>query len=215
MSEVNQSGMMIVFDGLDGAGKGTQIQQIYQRLKAIGKNVIVTREPGGSASAEEVRELLVKGEPGKWDAMTELLLMYASRRAHLRDTVFPALEKGQWVICDRFADASRCYQGIAGELGLERVECLHEMVVGDFQPDLSIIMDVSPEVSLSRALKRGGAEDRFEKKGHEFHGKVREGFQQIAARDPQHYVLINGDQPVEQVTNDICKALEEKLGIVL
>ena len=167
---------MIVIDGVDGSGKGVQTRLLHQAMSAAGVPCILTREPGGSPAAEDIRALLVNGDPDKWDSMTELLLMYAARRAHLRDTVWPALEQGKWVISDRFADSSRAFQGIAGELGLETVEELHRLSIDAFNPDLVFILDIDEQVALERAMARGDVEDRFEKKGSEYHRKVRSAF---------------------------------------
>lgn len=205
----------IVIDGVDGAGKGVQSRLLCEAMRAAGLQVVLSREPGGSPGAEEIRRLVVEGEPGRWDDMTELLLIYAARRAHLVDTVWPALEAGKWVISDRFADSSRAFQGIAGSLGLELVERLHAMVVGDFQPDLTLVLDLDPALSLARAKARGGAEDRFEKKGLDYQRRVREGFCRLARRAPGTHVLIDADQSIEAVWEDIRAALRERLGLAL
>ena len=206
---------MIVIDGVDGSGKGVQTRRLHQAMLERGLSCILTREPGGSEGAEQIRNLLVNGDPEQWDSMTELLLMYAARRAHLRDTIWPALEQGRWVISDRFADSSRAFQGIAGDLGLETVDAIHAISVGDFNPDLVIIMDIDQELALSRAAARGTGEDRFEKKGNDYHKKVRAAFQSIAASDTQRYVLIDASGSMEEVTHKILLAVEQKLGLNL
>jgi dTMP kinase len=206
---------MIVIDGVDGSGKGVQTDRLYQAILKQGLSCILTREPGGSPAAEQIRELLVNGEPEQWDSMTELLLMYAARRAHLRDTIWPALQQGRWVISDRFADSSRAFQGIAGELGLETVETIHAISIGEFNPDLVIIMDIDQEVALSRAASRGAGEDRFEKKGNDYHRKVRAAFQSIAASDTERYLLIDASGSIDQVTHKIFDGVEKKLGLEL
>ena len=194
---------MIVIDGIDGSGKGEQSRRLLQAFGAAGENAILTREPGGSDAAEEIRQLLVRGNPDKWDDMSELLLMYAARRAHLRDTVWPTLEAGLWVISDRYADSSRAFQGIAGNLGLETVEQIHRLVVGDFEPALVLILDVPVAVALERARRRGDDEDRFEKKGEDYHQNVRTAFQQIAATDSSRYRIIDAAQSMDKVCTDI------------
>ncbi|MCP4331775.1 MAG: dTMP kinase [Gammaproteobacteria bacterium] len=206
---------MIVIDGVDGSGKGVQSQRLLQAFVDAGDKAILTREPGGSAAAEEVRQLLVKGEPEKWDAMTELLLMYAARRSHLRDTIWPALAAGNWVISDRYADSSRAFQGIAGELGLATVEQVHRLVVGEFEPALVLILDISESIALARARKRGDDEDRFEKKGSEYQARVRAAFLQIAATDPARYRVINADQDIDSVNADIISAVNEHFTLQL
>lgn len=206
---------MIVIDGVDGSGKGVQTRRLYQALLEQGLPCILTREPGGSEGAEQIRHLLVNGEPEQWDSMTELLLMYAARRAHLRDTIWPALQQGSWIICDRFADSSRAFQGIAGELGLQTVESIHHTSVGDFTPDLVIILDIDQQLALSRAEARGSGEDRFEKKGDEYHKKVREAFQSIACSNSDLYSLIDASGSIDQVTQHIFGVIEQKFGIRL
>jgi dTMP kinase len=206
---------MIVVDGVDGSGKGVQTRRLHQALVEAGYQVILTREPGGSAAAEDIRKLLVEGEPEKWDSMTELLLMYAARRSHLNDTIYPALKSGKWVISDRFADSSRAFQGIAGELGLAVVEKVHQIAVGSFQPDLVIILDISETVALKRAVNRGGAEDRFEKKGADYQSKVRQAFLQIAKRDEKRYQVIDANRSIDEVSEDIFDTLNQRFQLSL
>jgi dTMP kinase len=208
---------MIVIDGVDGSGKGVQTRRLHQALLRAGLQSILTREPGGSPAAEEIRKLLVEGEPEKWDSMTELLLMYAARKTHLNDTIQPALKQGQWVVCDRFADSSRAFQGIAGELGLEIVEKVHQLVVGSFEPDIVLILDIPESVALERALSRGGSEDRFEKKGSGYQARVRQAFLQIATIDPQRYQVIDANQAIDEVTLAIFETINRRyqLGLEL
>jgi dTMP kinase len=206
---------MIVVDGVDGSGKGVQTRRLHQALVEAGYQVILTREPGGSAAAEDIRKLLVEGEPEKWDSMTELLLMYAARRSHLNDTIYPALKSGKWVISDRFADSSRAFQGIAGGLGLAVVEKIHQIAVGPFQPDLVIILDISETVALKRAVNRGGAEDRFEKKGADYQSKVRQAFLQIAKRDEKRYQVIDANRSIDEVSEDIFDTLNQRFQLSL
>lgn len=191
---------MIVIDGVDGSGKGVQTRRLLQSFTEAGFDAILTREPGGSPAAEDIRRLLVTGEPEKWDDMTELLLMYAARRAHLRDTVWPALAAGRWVISDRYADSSRAFQGIAGNLGLDTVERIHRVAVGDFEPALVLILDLPESIALERARLRGGGEDRFEKKGADYHARVRNAFVQIAAGDPSRYRLVDAGGNIDEVS---------------
>ena len=206
---------MIVVDGVDGSGKGIQTRRLHQALVEAGHQAILTREPGGSPAAEDIRKLLVEGEPEKWDSMTELLLMYAARRSHLSDTIYPALKSGKWVVSDRFADSSRAFQGIAGELGLEVVEKVHQLVVGTFEPDLTLILDISETLALKRTINRGGSEDRFEKKGEEYQSKVRQAFLQIANKDEKRYQVIDANQSIDQVSEDIFNALNQRFQLSL
>jgi dTMP kinase len=206
---------MIVIDGVDGSGKGVQTRRLHQAIIEADHAAILTREPGGSPAAEEIRKLLVEGEPEKWDSMTELLLMYAARRSHLNDTIYPALKSGQWVVSDRFADSSRAFQGIAGELGLEVVEKIHHLVVGSFVPDLILILDIPETVALQRAIKRGGQEDRFEQKGEQYHSRVRQAFLQIAASDARRYKVIDAGGSIDEVSQEIFDAVNQRFQLSL
>lgn len=215
MTTEEKPNRMIVIDGVDGSGKGVQTRRLLQSLQAQGHAAILTREPGGSPAAEDIRKLLVTGEPEKWDDMTELLLMYAARRAHLRDTVWPALAANQWVISDRYADSSRAFQGIAGNLGLDTVERVHDIAVGEFQPALVLILDLSESIALQRAEDRGGSENRFEKKGAAYHARVRDAFLQIAATDPARYRVIDAAQSRDQVSGAIIDAVNQRFELKL
>jgi len=206
---------MIVIDGVDGSGKGVQTRRLLQSLVDAGQQAILTREPGGSPAAEDIRALLVTGEPEKWDSMTELLLMYAARRSHLRDTIWPQLALGKWVISDRFADSSRAFQGIAGDLGLDTVEQIHQTVVGDFKPELVLILDVPESIALARARDRGDNEDRFEKKGTSYHARVRNAFLQIATSNQQQYQVIDANQSMDQVSEEIIAVINDRFGLGL
>ena len=206
---------MIVIDGVDGSGKGVQSRRLLQSFVDAEQQAILTREPGGSPAAEDIRTLLVKGDPEKWDSMGELLLMYAARRSHLRDTIWPALDAGKWVISDRYADSSRAFQGIAGNLGLDTVERIHRVVVGDFEPELVVILDIQESIALARARERGGSEDRFERKGADFHARVRDAFLQIAASDSHRYQVVDADQSMDQVSENIIAIINNRFGLKL
>jgi dTMP kinase len=207
----HNSGKFIAIEGVDGAGKGVQSRLLLQYLTNKGLDVILTREPGGSPGAEEIRQLLVRGEAEKWDAITELLLINAARRNHLVHTIWPALAAGKWVISDRYADSSRAFQGKAGGLGLELVDDLHAKVTNSFNPDLTLILDLSPEVSLERTRSRGDSEDRFEKKGLHYQQQVRNGFVELARRSPGSHLLIDASGSVETVHDLVCAAVEARL----
>ena len=206
---------MIVIDGVDGSGKGVQSRRLAQAFRDANEAIILTREPGGSPAAEDIRELLVNGEPEKWDDMTELLLMYAARRAHLRDTVWPALAQGSWVISDRYADSSRAFQGIAGNLGHETVERVHELVVAEFEPALVLILDLPVDTALARAKSRDAGEDRFEKKGEAYHQRVRAAFLEIAQRQPQQYRVIDASRGIDAVCDEVTAVVNAHFGLQL
>lgn len=206
---------LIVFEGVDGAGKGVQSRALNKAMLDAGYSVILTREPGGSDSAEAIRKLIVEGDTDRWDDISELLLIYAARRSHLKETILPNIEDGKWVISDRFADSSRAFQGVAGGLGLDLVEQIHQIVVGDFKPLLTIVLDIDPSISLQRAEQRGGVEDRFEQKGLIYQQKVREGFLQIVKASPDTHVLIDASQSIETVHASIKSAIKQHLGLDL
>ncbi|MEK9967788.1 MAG: dTMP kinase [Ferrovibrio sp.] len=196
-------GRFITLEGGEGAGKSTQVKHLAAALAARGIEVVQTREPGGTPGAEAIRALLVTGDPARWDAMTETLLHYAARRAHVEKTVKPALARGAWVISDRFADSTMAYQGYAGAVGRDTVASLHQLVLGDFAPDLTLVLDLPVEVGLARAKARmqGSiqAEDRYERMGLAFHEALRAAFHDIAAREPQRCRLIDASGSADQV----------------
>jgi dTMP kinase len=206
---------MIVIDGIDGSGKGVQSSRLLQSFLDAGESAILTREPGGSPAAEDIRQLLVRGDPQKWDDMTELLLMYAARRSHLRDTIWPALAEEKWVISDRYADSSRAFQGVAGNLGLDTVERIHRLVVGDFEPALVIILDLPETIALARTRARGDDEDRFENKGQDYHTRVRAAFRHIASTNPALYRVVDADRDIAEVSEDIRQTINAQFSLQL
>jgi dTMP kinase len=195
-------GKFITFEGGEGGGKSTQAARMAGYLRGKGLEVIETREPGGTPQGEDLRDLLVQGDPDRWSALSELLLLTAARVEHVNRLIEPALVEGKWVICDRFADSTLAYQGIAGELGLELVEQLQQLAVGATSPDVTFLLDVRAEAGLQRAEKRGGAA-RFEKKGAAFHQTLRDGFLALANENPQRIVLIDGEDTFDNVWGQI------------
>jgi dTMP kinase len=200
----------ITLEGGEGAGKSTQMKLLAARLQAAGVDVVTTREPGGTPDADALRSLLVNGEPDRWSPAAEALLNYAARDSHLTQVIRPALAAGRTVVCDRFADSTRAYQGIAGMAGLDLVEQLDRIIVGDTQPDLTLILDLDPAAGLERAGLRGGA-DRFEKKGLAFHEVLREAFLQIARDNPDRCRVIDASLPVDHVAGQIWAAVAPEL----
>ena len=202
--------MFISFEGIDGSGKSTQARLLSEQLSALGRDVILTREPGGSPGAEEIRRLVLEGESDRWSATTELLLFTAARRDHLERTILPALNDGKIVITDRFADSSRIYQGLGrAELGT-LVDRLHDLVIGR-EPDLTILVDMDPEVGLSRALGRQDGEDRFEGFGLEMQQRMREGFLKLAEANANRFCIVDGNRPIEFVKAEILSIVQERL----
>jgi dTMP kinase len=206
-----QRGRFITFEGGEGAGKTTQARLLVERLRARGLDVLQTREPGGSPGAEEIRGIAVSGEADRWSARTETLLMYAARSDHLERTILPALAAGRWVVCDRFADSSRVYQGAGGGTPESLIEALDDAVVNGDQPDLTLVFDLPVEVGLDRAFGRGLFETRFESKGLAFHQKLRDGFLQVAERHPERCVVLDATGEVEAVSARLWAVVEERL----
>ncbi len=209
------SGKFITLEGGEGAGKTTQLSRLAEALQAAGLAVECTREPGGSPGAEEIRELLVHGPAERWDPMTEALLHFAARHDHLQRRIRPALAEGRWVLCDRFADSTLAYQGYGHGLGPEVVQQLYGMVVGDFAPDLTIILDLPVDVGLRRAAARRGGGERYESMDRAFHERLRAGFQAIAGAEPDRCVVIDAEQPRERVQAALREAVQARLGITL
>lgn len=192
----------ITFEGIDGSGKSTQSRRFADLLRAQGTDLIFTREPGGSAGAEEIRNLVLTGETDRWSAETEILLFTAARRDHLEKTIKPALNAGTTVICDRFADSTRVYQGATrGDLRA-KVDALHALMIG-MEPDLTFIIDMDPAVALERGLARRSGEDRFEDFGLGFQETLRHGFLTLAQAFPDRCVLIDGNRTVDQIASEI------------
>ena len=204
-------GFFITFEGGEGAGKSTQIRRLAERLRALGHEVVLTREPGGSPGAEAIRDIVLNGPPERWSAITETLLMYASRRDHIERVIRPALTAGKVVLCDRFADSTRAYQGAGGQVAARLIDTLEAVVLEEVRPDLTLILDLPVEEGLSRALSRGGGEDRFEAKGKAFHERLRQAFLDIARTEPDRCVVIRADRALETIEADIRAAVEPRL----
>ena len=204
-------GRFITFEGGEGAGKSTQLRLLAEGLRHAGLPVVTTREPGGSPGAEAIRALLVSGEVERWDGVTEALLHFAARRDHLVKTVWPALERGAWVISDRFADSTLAYQGFGHGLDPEVIAGLYRLAVGHFSPDLTLVLDLPVEKGLERAGSRGGAEDRYERMGLGFHQRLRQGFLGIAASNPMRCAVIDATRTPDQVRADIMATVRARL----
>ncbi len=207
------AGKFITLEGGEGAGKSTQAPRLAAHLERAGHTVCITREPGGSPGAEAIRELLVTGDPGRWDAEAETLLHYAARRSHLTDTIRPALARGEWVVCDRFADSTRAYQGYVGGMDKGFISEIHARVAGALTPDLTLILDLPPEAGLARAQARGEGEDRYERMGLDFHRRLRAAFLEIAAGEPERCMVVDADGDMETVAERIKSAVEGRLEV--
>jgi dTMP kinase len=203
-------GLFISFEGIDGSGKSTQARLLAERLREAGREVVLTREPGGSAGAEEIRNLLLTGAGDRWSPETEVLLFTAARRDHLERVIAPALARDAVVICDRFADSTRVYQGVGRADLRPLVDRLHAMMIGR-EPDLTVLIDIAPDAGLARAAARGPAEARFEAFGLGLQERLRAGFLALAAEHPARFVVIDGARPIETVAADVAHAAEARL----
>ncbi len=200
----------MTFEGIDGSGKSTQARMLADRLAADGVDVVATREPGGSPGAEEIRRLVLEGDPDRWSAETEILLFTAARRDHLERLIEPSLAAGRTVICDRFADSTRMYQGLRAP-GLRKiVDDLHALMIGR-EPDLTFIIDMDPSKGHARAKGRNGTEERFEDFGADLQVQMRAGFLDLAKAAPDRCVVIDGDRAPEAVAQDVTRIAHDRL----
>ena len=195
-------GVFLTFEGIDGSGKSSQAKILAETLRERGHPVVLTREPGGSPGAEEIRKLLVEGDPNRWSPETEILLFYAARRDHTERTIVPALERGDIVISDRFADSTRVYQGAVRSDLRETVDAIHDRMIG-FEPDRTFIIDMDPDAALARGLARKSGEDRFEDFGLDFQHRLRDGFKTLANSAPERCLLIDGNRPIDKISPEI------------
>ncbi len=202
-TRVAAQGKFITFEGGEGAGKSTQLSRLVARLREGGREVVATREPGGSPGAEAIRELVLKGAADRWSPVTETLLMYAARRDHVERVIRPALARGAWVVCDRFADSTRAYQGAAGGTDPGLIAAMETYVLEGTRPDVTLIFDLPVAVGLERAHARAGAEMRFESKGLEFHERLRKAFLAIAKAEPERCVVIDATGSLKEVEEKV------------
>ena len=207
---MRDKGYFISFEGIDGSGKSTQIQRLADFLRSLSFDIVVTREPGGSVGGEEIRKLLLQGDVDRWSAETEILLFTAARRDHLERIILPAMKNGQIVICDRFTDSTRMYQGMRGPKLKKLVDMLDKEVIGH-DPDLTILIDIDPEIGLRRAKSRETLEERFEDFGLELQKKMRKGFLDLSKQFSSRISVIDGLQSEDKVTKEICSLVKAKL----
>lgn len=207
---MTRAGLFLSFEGIDGSGKSTQARLLADRLRGAGRSVVLTREPGGSPGAEEIRALVLQGDPDRWSAETELLLFTAARRDHLERTIQPALARGDVVICDRFADSTRMYQGLSrGDLRAQ-VDTLHDLMIG-VDPHLTVLIDMDPKQALNRAKARATVEERFEDFGLGLQERMRRGFLDLATEFSDRFVVIDGNRPQDSVASDVLAAVSPHL----
>jgi len=205
---MSNKGLFITFEGVEGAGKTTNIEYIAEKLKQAGHEIILTREPGGTTTGEAIREILISKDLPEMHHITELLLMFAARAEHLKRKIIPALEQGKWVLCDRFTDASYAYQGAGRGIGLEKIALLENFVQDDLRPDYTFLFDLEADIGLSRAQSRGET-DRFEQQHIDFFNKVRNQYLKMAKAEPTRYQIINAQFDLETVQKQISDIIEE------
>jgi len=203
-------GLFLSFEGIDGSGKSTQARRLAETLRGMGRDVVLTREPGGSPGAEEIRRLVLEGDKDRWSAETEILLFTAARRDHLERVIAPALDRGAVVICDRFADSTRMYQGLGRSDLRGLVDQLHGLMIGR-EPDLTVLIDIDPGVGLGRALSRGGAEARFESFGEGMQARMRAGFLALAQEFAPRFAVIDGAGDLDAVAEDVARVVQAHL----
>ncbi|MEQ9260553.1 MAG: dTMP kinase [Roseovarius sp.] len=207
---MSAQGAFITFEGIDGSGKSTQARSLAAHLEGQGREVVLTREPGGSPGAEEIRKLLLEGEADRWSADTEILLFTAARRDHLERVIEPALAEGRVVICDRFADSTRLYQGLRGAGLRRKVDELHRLMIGR-EPDLTLLIDMDPTEGLSRALGRKGHEERFESFGLDLQMRMRAGFLALAEEFASRFAVVDGAGAPETVAERVALAVASRM----
>ena len=200
--------LFITFEGGDGSGKSTQVNLLKEYLDNLNFETIKTREPGGTPSAEILRDLLTTGEVEKWTPMSEALLMWASRYEHLIQIIEPALNSGKNVICDRFYDSTYAYQGVAHNLGIDKMEKLKKIIIGDIEPDVTFVLDIDPKVGLKRSLDRSNQENRFESYNIDFHNKIRSAFLEIAKKNKNRCVVIDASLNEQEINNLIITVID-------
>lgn len=211
---ISINGIFITFEGGEGAGKTTQIARVAALLREQGRDVLITREPGGNESAEKIRALLLNSDGANWQPLTELFLINAARHEHVVKTILPALQAGKVVLCDRFTDSTLAYQGYAGGLPLSVIEEINALATLELQPHLTLFFDVPPTMGWQRSQKRGSS-DHFEDKDRLFHEKLYAGFKEMVQNNPNHFTVIDATQPLENVTEQCLTAVEKILKVVL
>jgi dTMP kinase len=211
--KASKSGRFITLEGGEGVGKTTQVRRLAAVLEMRGRTVVVTREPGGSAGAEDIRRLIVQGEPGRWDPLVETMLIFAARADHVRQTIRPALARGEIVLCDRFSDSTYAYQGAGRGLPRETIRRIEAIAVPDIKPDLTLVLDLPAETGLRRAAARKGEETRFEGFDIAFHERLREAFRDLVRQNPERCALIEAGASPDAVAENIERVVESRLGL--
>ena len=214
MKNTRSNAPFITLEGGEGSGKSTQIRLLADWMTELGIDHLCTREPGGAPGAEEIRTMVLTGDVDRWTPMTEVLLYTAARSDHVERVIAPSLKAGRWVLCDRFADSSIAYQGAGRGIGVEKVKALQNLVLGDLKPDLTLVLDLSIDVGLSRAMSREDSkvvkEDRIERMGAELHKQTREVFLEIAQEEDTRCVVVDADRSVEELQQELRRIITER-----
>lgn len=218
MTDSTVSGRLITFEGGEGAGKSTQVRHLRDRLVAAGAGVVTTREPGGTPFAEQVRDFILSPQTAPHAPLAEAMLFTAARADHIAAVIEPAIAAGKWVLCDRFTDSTRAYQGAAGGVDQEKLRVLEEVVLGTMQPDLTLILDLPPDIGLARAGRRAAqadavGTDAYESRELAFHERLRAGFLEIARNEPDRCVVIDAQQDEPEISALIWRKVSERLGL--
>ena len=200
----------ITFEGGEGSGKSTQINLLHNFLIEKGKDVLSTREPGGTPSAEIIRDLLTKGDADRWSPATEALLMWAARSEHVEKLIKPSLDKGKWVLCDRFYHSTYAYQGVGHNLGIENMRIIKKIIIGEITPNLTFILDIDPVNGIGRTKNRVSNEDRFEKMNLAFHNNLRKAFIQLAKKNPKRFIVIDAELSLEKISEIISSEVQTR-----
>ena len=200
----------ITFEGGEGSGKSTQINLLHNFLIEKGKDVVSTREPGGTPSAEIIRDLLTKGDADRWSPATEALLMWAARSEHVEKLIKPSLDKGKWVLCDRFYHSTYAYQGVGHNLGIENMRIIKKIIIGEITPNLTFILDIDPVNGIGRTKNRASNEDRFEKMNLAFHNNLRKAFIQLAKKNPKRFIVIDAELSLEKISEIISSEVQTR-----
>ena len=200
----------ITFEGGEGSGKSTQINLLHNFLIEKGKDVVSTREPGGTPSAEIIRDLLTKGDADRWSPATEALLMWAARSEHVEKLIKPSLDKGKWVLCDRFYHSTYAYQGVGHNLGIENMRIIKKIIIGEITPNLTFILDIDPVNGIGRTKNRASNEDRFEKMNLAFHNNLRKAFIQFAKKNPKRFIVIDAELSLEKISEIISSEVQAR-----
>ena len=200
----------ITFEGGEGSGKSTQINLLHNFLIEKGKDVVSTREPGGTPSAEIIRDLLTKGDADRWSPATEALLMWAARSEHVEKLIKPSLDKGKWVLCDRFYHSTYAYQGVGHNLGIENMRIIKKIIIGEITPNLTFILDIDPVNGIGRTKNRVSNEDRFEKMNLAFHNNLRKAFIQFSKKNPKRFIVIDAELSLEKISEIISSEVQTR-----